>query len=85
MELTSQQTDAIASGQAVPVAVNETECVILRKDLFERVRHLIYDDGDLTRDEMQNLIAAIGMEAGWNEPEMDAYDNYDEELARRCP
>ncbi len=85
MKLTSDQTKAIEDGQAVPVAVNQTDCVILRKDVFDRVQHLIYDDSDLTRDEMQHLLAKIGSQAGWDEPEMDAYDNYDEERKKLCP
>lgn len=84
MELTTNQTQAIEQGQAVPVAVNQTECVILRKDVFDRVQHLIYDDSDLTSEEMQFLLATIGREAGWDEPAMDAYDNYDEERAKQC-
>jgi hypothetical protein len=84
MQLTASQTRAIEEGQAVPVAVNQTDCVILRKDVFDRVQHLIYDDSDLTPEEMRSLLARMGREAGWDEPEMDAYDNYDEERSKRC-
>ena len=84
MDLTSDQTQAINDGHVVPVAINQTECVIVRKDVFDKVQQLIYDDGDLTRDEMQAILARVGKEAGWDEPEMDAYDNYDEEWSKRC-
>jgi hypothetical protein len=31
------------------------------------------------------LLAKSAEANGWNEPEMDAYDNYDEEAKKRCP
>jgi hypothetical protein len=81
MQLTSDETQAIENGQVVSVAVNATECVILRKDLFERVKYLIYDDADLTQEEMRQILARLGTEAGWDDPQMDVYDNYDEVIS----
>jgi hypothetical protein len=35
---------------------------------------------DLTPEEQIILLASSGNRAGWDDPEMDAYDNYDENL-----
>ena len=37
MNLTSEQQQAIAEGVPVPVIVNQTECILVRKDVFERI------------------------------------------------
>ena len=84
MHLTSDETHAIENGQVVPVAVNSTDCVIMRKDIFERVKYLIYDDSELSHEEMQHLLARLGSLAGWDDPQMDVYDNYDEERKKQC-
>jgi hypothetical protein len=36
LNLTSDQQLAIQNGVAVPVTINDTECVLVRKDVFER-------------------------------------------------
>lgn len=52
LDLTSQQQTAIASGEPVPCFLNETECVVVRRDVFERMQRVAYDDGELTDEEM---------------------------------
>ncbi len=37
MHLTDQQ-QAIEHGDAVPVVVNQTECIVIRKDVYEKSR-----------------------------------------------
>jgi hypothetical protein len=44
---------------------------------------LAYDEP--TDDELRLLLARSAEANGWNEPEMDAYDRYDEERRRLCP
>ena len=46
--------------------------------MFERLKQLLYDDRDLTPQEQLGLLAESGNRAGWDDPEMDVYDNYDE-------
>jgi hypothetical protein len=36
MNLTAEQEQAIHNGQAVPVNVGGTECILLRRDVYER-------------------------------------------------
>jgi hypothetical protein len=57
MTLTKEQERAVESGEAVPVQVGKAECVVIRKDVFERVTAPVYDDGDLTDDELHAIAA----------------------------
>jgi hypothetical protein len=50
---------------------------LISADQFNKVRALLTDD-EFNPREMYPLIAKTAGAAGWNEPEMDAYDQYDE-------
>jgi hypothetical protein len=86
IELTQEQRQQLESGKAVDVTDPHTaQCyVVLRKDVYERGRHLLYDDSDWTDDELRLQLARSAKDNGWDEPGMDAYDRYDEELGKRC-
>lgn len=47
MNLTTEQQQAIVSGEAVEAAVNGVTCVVLRKDIYERVKRVLYDDSEM--------------------------------------
>jgi hypothetical protein len=55
LDLTAEQRTALASGEAVPCVLEQTECVVVRKDIFERMQHVAYDDCEWTPDEMISL------------------------------
>ena len=59
MTLTSEQTRAIQNGQAVSVTVDQTECVVLRKDVFQKIRRRAYDDSDWSDDELEAVAAEM--------------------------
>ena len=61
------------------------EYVLVRAELYERLKALLYDDGDWTPEEQLSLLAASGKRAGWDDPAMDIYDNYDENHKKLCP
>jgi hypothetical protein len=84
IELTPEQRQQLESGEAVAVTDAETATpyVVLRKDVYDRVRALLYDDSEATHDELRAMLARSSAANGWDEPGMDAYDRYDEE--RRC-
>jgi hypothetical protein len=84
MHLSEQQMTALRNGEAVRTRDNDLECVVMRADIYDRVKQLLYDDSDWTDDELRRLLAKSAEGNGWNEPEMDAYDNYDEEMAKQC-
>ena len=85
IELTPEQRQQLDQGRIVDVTDSETDTpyIVLRKDVFERVRAIVYDDRDATDDELRVMLARAAAGNGWDEPEMDTYDRYDEE--RRCP
>ena len=75
MNLTSDQRSAIETTGSVSVSVDGLECVLVRSDLFDRVRSLLGDDW--THEEMLTALAGSFVENGWDEPGMELYDDYD--------
>ena len=87
IELGEDQRRQLENGQAVDVTDLQTaqRYVVLRKDVYERVRQLLYDDSEWTADELRLQLARSARDNGWDEPGMDDYDRYDEERRKRCP
>ena len=52
LNLTAEQRSALNSGEPVPCVLEKTECIVVRKDVFERMRHVAYDDSEWTSEEM---------------------------------
>ena len=84
MNLTEQQKMAVRSGEAVRVQADDLECVVVRADVYDRVRKSLYSDTDWTDDELRRSLAKSAEANGWNEQRMTDYDNYDEELRKQC-
>jgi hypothetical protein len=87
IELTEEQRWQLETGQAVDVTDPQTaqRYVVLRKEVYERVRHLLYDDSEWAEDELRHQLARSAGDNGWDEAGMDAYDCYDQERRKRCP
>jgi len=68
----------------VRVRDEELDCVVVRADVYDRLKHLLYDDGDWTDEELRRRLATSAEANGGNEPEMDDYDRYDERAQERC-
>lgn len=87
IELTAEQRHSLTQGHEVPISDPDTseEYILVRADIYRRLKNLIYDDTDWTPAEQLSLLAQSGKAAGWDEPEMDAYDNYDESRKRLWP
>jgi hypothetical protein len=66
----------------VPVvdAATNRHYVLIAQEQYERLKPLV-DNERLTADEQRRLIRDAGRRAGWDDPEMDAYDRYDEHRA----
>ena len=79
-KLTSEQRHDLQQhgNKPVPVVDPETKAVyfLVSSDLFERVRGVIGDDV-LDIRETYAAQSAVAAQTGWDDPEMDAYDNYD--------
>jgi len=52
LDLTANQKAALESGEPVPCTLEQTECIVVRKDIFERMQHVAYDITDWTPQEM---------------------------------
>jgi hypothetical protein len=77
IELTDQQQRAVDAEEA-PRLVDPrtgTAYVLLRAELFERLRGVLGDDLQ-PRDAYPAIDRAFA--EGWNDPKMDDYDRYDE-------
>jgi hypothetical protein len=67
MKLTAEQERAIENGQAVAVTIGRAECVVLRKDVYERGENLDYspwtkDEMDWAASETADLLAGDGFD-----------------------
>ena len=86
IEITDEQCRQLASGE--PVNVSDPQSaqlyVVLPKDTYDRVSRLLYDSA-WTDEELAQLLARSATDNGWDEPGMDDYDRYDEELRKKCP
>lgn len=58
MQISERQQQALEHGEAVPVVIGETECVVLRRDVYERVRKVLeYDDSEWSDEEIRLMAA----------------------------
>jgi hypothetical protein len=59
MNLSAEQVQAIKDGEPVRLVSPEVgeECVVLRADVFDRVKRLSYDDSPWTDEELRNTAA----------------------------
>jgi hypothetical protein len=76
MQLTQAQWEAIQRGQSVCLKEGGTELVIVRADVFERLRDLTYDGGPWSEEEMDLLAAEDADALGWEG--MEAYQGDDQ-------
>ena len=74
-----QQIIRDSKGQPVRLADPKTnvEYVVLPAEIFDQMQSLLYDDTPLTYDEVRYLLVRAGMRAGWNDAEMDIYNELD--------
>jgi hypothetical protein len=77
LQMTDEQQQAIDRGEAVRLTVGATECVVLRRDVYERVKAVLCDGGDVSDEEAARLGWEAGLTIGWDTPEMAEYDDYD--------
>jgi hypothetical protein len=75
MILTHEQRKAVEAGHNIPLTVDGIDCVIVRADIFEKVRAVLPDG--LSHDELDALLAISAEGSDWMDPAMDIYDEYD--------
>jgi hypothetical protein len=72
--------DQLKTADTAPLRVTDPETrqeyILIRKETYERMQELLYDDSPWTDEEMELLAWEAGKSAGWEE--MDEYDRYPE-------
>jgi hypothetical protein len=58
MTLTSDQAKMLQSGNPIPITIDHTPCVLVRQDVFDKLRTAEYDDSVWTDDELSVLAAS---------------------------
>ena len=78
MDLTSEQVQALRNGSPVPVLPPEVgeECVVLRKDAYEKIKHLLYDDSEVDPSRFYPLISAMMADDDKNDSALESYQKY---------
>lgn len=73
--------EAVRSSEDQPIRLTDpetnSEYVLLPADLYDQIRDLFYEHSTLTRDEKRALMLQAGLRAGWDDPEMDVYNDLD--------
>lgn len=80
MKLTKAQSEAISRGEEIPVDVEGTECVLVRKDIYAKICGVIKAGGpsdDLSEEDLRKMLARSCESSDWNDPAMDIYNDYD--------
>ena len=73
MQLTKEQLEVVRSGSSVRLTEANTDLVVVRADVFERLQASQYDDSPWTDEEMALLAAEDADGLGWEG--MDAYQD----------
>ena len=75
-----QQAVRAAKEEPVRLVDPETnaEYVVVPVETFELMRKgVYYDDSPITEEEQTALLIEFGLRAGWDDPEMDVYNDLD--------
>ena len=79
IELTQEQQKSVArEGETPPRVIDpitHTRYVLVREDVYDRVRRL-FDEDDFVRDLTPDVLAVFGRD-GWDDPAMDVYNELD--------
>ena len=80
--LSKEIQQAVRAAKENPVRLidpeTHVEYVVLPAETFEQMRNgVYYDDGPITEEERLALFIEAGLRAGWDDPEMDVYNDLD--------
>ena len=75
MQLDSHQQHAMLAGEPVPLVIQGTECILVRKDIYEKARPMAEGDA-LHPDTIYELMESALAEDGANDPGLDLYQQY---------
>jgi hypothetical protein len=73
--------EAVRTSEDQPIRLTDpetnSEYVLLPADLYDQIRELFCEQSTLTQDEKRALMLQAGLRAGWDDPEMDVYNDLD--------
>jgi hypothetical protein len=74
-----QQAMRASDGRPLRLTDPETqaEYVLLQAEMYDQLQGLLYNDTSLTPDEKCAVLIQAGLRAGWDDPEMDVYNDLD--------
>ena len=74
-----QQVVQDANEQPIRLVDPETslEYVVLPAKIFDRIQDVFYNTNPLTIEEQRALLVKVGLSVGWDDPEMDVYNELD--------
>ena len=80
--LSKKIQQAVQAAKENPVRLidpeTNVEYVVLPAETFEQLQNgVYYDDSPITEEERQELLVQAGLRAGWDDPEMDVYNDLD--------
>jgi hypothetical protein len=82
--LPKETQEAVRTSEDQPIRLTDpqtnSEYVLLPADLYDQKRELVYEHSTLTQDEKRALMLQAGLRAGWDDPEMDVYNDLDSRL-----
>jgi hypothetical protein len=78
-ELTEELQREVQAAGDVPLRLTDPatnrEYILLRAELFDRLKGLLCADGEFSVSETYPLMDDVLAKAGWADPEMDVYDD----------
>lgn len=74
MTFTQEERKAIEHAGSVAVTVDGIDCVVLRAEVYDRVRAVLTNS--LDHDELRAILARSAENSDWLDPSMDIYDEY---------
>lgn len=74
-----QQVVQDADEQPIRLVDPETnlEYVVLPAKIFDRIQDVFYNASPITIEEQRALLVKVGLSVGWDDPEMDVYNELD--------
>ncbi len=85
IELTEEQRRELSAPEPIAIDPSTKKThVLVRQNVYDRIKGLLYDDGEWTDGELRILLARSADANGWNEPAMDDYDEYEAKRAKAC-
>ncbi|WP_425617814.1 hypothetical protein NA78x_001503 [Anatilimnocola sp. NA78] len=80
IELTPEQWESAQQGSELPIRVNSpangSGFVLLPAEVYERWK-AVFEADPVTPSEREFQLRQFGKRAGWDDPEMDIYDDLD--------